>query len=227
MIETLILIICVLIIGFIYIGHKHHVADWDHFLINVIDGWIRIYCRYFHHFIYQPIPVSDSGPTLLACNHLSGLDPFLVVAACRHPIRFMIANEEYQRFGLQWLFHAAGCIPVERSGRVEIAFNRTLAALHNGEVVLLFPEGGINRTTQPLLKLKAGIIKLAKLSDVPITPLRVSGMKGQGHTLPALVLPSQSRLIVKPDLDCVNKTDIEGLAELTLLLSNKEQDTKI
>ena len=221
MFEVLAIITCSLFIAFIFIGHKYHVADWNHFTVNVIDGWIRIYCRYFHHFVYQPIPVSDNGPTLLACNHLSGLDPFLVVAACRHPIRFMIAKEEYERFGLQWLFSLAGCIPVERSGRVDIAFNKTLEALHSGEVVLLFPEGGINHTVQPLRKLKAGIIKLAKLAEVPITPLIVSGMRGQGHTLPAFILPSQSRLFVKPDLDCVNKTDKEGLAELEVLLSSK------
>lgn len=221
MLELLAISISFLVINFVFIGHKNNVADWGHFTINVIDGWIRIYCRYFHHFIYQPIPVSEDGPTLLASNHLSGLDPFLIIAACRHPIRFMIAKEEYERFGLQWLFHAAGCIPVERSGRVEVAFNNTLKALHKGEVVLLFPEGGINHTTQPLRKLKAGIIKLAKLADVPITGIRVDGMRGQGHTLPAFVLPSQSQLTVLPELDCGNKTDKEGLVELASLLSKK------
>lgn len=214
-----------IIIGFIVvlfiIGHKNHVADWGGFTINVIDGWIRVYCRYFHRFIYQPIPVSEHGATLLACNHISGLDPFLVVAACRHPIRFMIAVEEYERFGLQWLFRLAGCIPVERSGRVESAFNTTLSALHQGEVVLLFPEGGINRTSQPLNKLKQGIIKLAKMAEVPITPLRLEGIRGQGHTMPAFVLPSQSRLTLLPELNCENKTDKEALAQLALLLSGK------
>jgi 1-acyl-sn-glycerol-3-phosphate acyltransferase len=149
------------------------------------------------------------------------LDPFLVVAACHHPIRFMIAKEEYERFGLQWLFRAAGCIPVARSGRVEIAFRATLAALRNGEVVALFPEGGINRTGKPLQKLKAGIIKLAKMANAPITPLRVSGMCGQGHTVAALLLPSQSYLMVLPELNCVNKTDKEALAQLSLLLSTR------
>ncbi len=216
-----VLAIIIFIILFILVGLKNNVADWGHFVLNVLDGWVRIYCRYFHHFIYQPIPVSDDGPTLLASNHLSGLDPFLIVAACQHPIRFMIAKEEYERFGLQWLFRAAGCIPVERSGRVEVAFNNTLKALHHGEVVLLFPEGGINHTNQPLRKLKAGIIKLAKLANVPITGLRVEGMRGQGHTLPALVLPSQSRLFVLPELDCVNISDKEALVQLTSLLTKK------
>lgn len=210
-----------LFIGFIFIGYNAHVANWDNSFINVIDGWIRIYCRYFHRFIYQPIPVSDTGPTLLASNHLSGLDPFLIVAACRHPIRFMIAKEEYERFGMQWLFRAAGCIPVERSGRVETAFRATLTALHNGEVVVLFPEGGINRTTEPLRKLKAGIVKLAKMANVPITSLRVEGMRAQGHTVSALLLPSESRLYVLPALDCVNKTDKDCLLQLALFLQLK------
>lgn len=221
--STVWLIVASLFLLFIYIGNKYHVADWEHFLINVIDGWIRIYCRYFHHFIYQPIPVSNTSPTLLACNHLSGLDPFLIIAACNKPIRFMIAKEEYERFGLQWLFHAAGCIPVERSGRVEVAFRTTLAALHNGEVVALFPEGGINHNhvTQTLRKLKLGVIKLSKMSDVPITALKVEGMRGQGHTLPAFVLPSESQLTVLAELKCGNTTDKESLAQLELILSGK------
>ncbi len=221
MLEFLVVTVGVLFVAFIVTGYKFNVADWDHFIINVVDGWIRIYCRYYHDFIYQPIPVSESGPTLLACNHLSGLDPLLVVAACRHPIRFMIAQEEYERFGLQWLFRAAGCIPVSRSGRVEIAFRTTLTALHNGEVVLLFPEGGINNTDQPLRKLKPGIIKLAKIANVPITVLRVDGMRGQGSTVPAILLPGRARLTVLADLECVNKTDDEGITQLTQFLSIK------
>jgi len=209
----------ILFIAFVIIGYKNNVANWGHFYINVIDGWVRIYCRYFHKFVYQPIPISDSSPTLLASNHLTGLDPFLIIAACSHPIRFMVAKEEYERFGLQWLFRAAGCIPVERSGRVEIAFNTALKALHKGEVVLLFPEGGINHTNQSLRKLKAGIIKLAKLAELPITPLRVDGMRRPGHTLPAFILPSRSRLTVLAELECKNKTDEELLAQLALLLS--------
>jgi len=220
-IEFLVSVFFISFVGFTIIGYKNHVADWDGFFINVIDGWIRIYCRSFHRFTYQTIPVTEVGPTLLACNHLSGLDPFLIVAACRHPIRFMIAKEEYERFGLQWLFRAAGCIPVERSGRVEIAFNTTLTSLHKGEVVLLFPEGGINHTSKPLRKLKQGIIKLAKMAEVPITPLRVGGMQGKGHTLPAFVLPSESYLNVLPELNCENKTDEEALTQLALLLSGE------
>ena len=62
----------------------------------------------------------------------------------------MMAKEEYQRFALQWLFHATGCIAVERSGRVKMTFRSSLTALHDAEVVALFPEREINRSGRPL-----------------------------------------------------------------------------
>lgn len=214
------LFISVLILFFL--GHKAHVADWGNPFINIIDGWVRLYCRYFHHFIYQPIPVSTSStakiPVLLASNHLSGLDPFLLVAACSRPIRFMIAQEEYQRFGLQWLFRAAGCIPVVRSGRVETAFRASLKALAEGEVVALFPEGGIHQAEKPPKRLKAGIVKLAKLAQLPIIAIQVDGMRAQGQTLPSLVLPSYSRLYVIAELDCIESRTEHCLTQLALFL---------
>ncbi len=217
----LLAVIPVAMLLFVYIGYRHHVANWNSFVINVLDGWVRIFCRYYHRFVYQPIPVSEQGATLLACNHLSGLDPFLVVAACHHPIRFMMAREEYERFGLQWLFRLAGCIPVERSGRVETAFRATLKALQQGEVVALFPEGAINRSDQPLRKLKPGIIRLAHMARVPITVLRVDGMRRQGETVLPIFLPSHSCLRVITELDCVNKTEKTALQQLAQAMSAK------
>lgn len=219
------LLIFVFIFVFIYLGHVVHVADWGNPLLNVIDGWIRIYCRYFHGLIYQPISVSDSVPVLLASNHLSVLDPFLLVAACRRPIRFMMAKEEYERFGLQWLFRAAGCIPVERTGRVEVAFRASLKALNDNQVVGLFPEGGIHKKDKPPKRLKAGIVKLAKLAEVPIIPIQVDGMQ-HGKSLTTLLLPSHCRLVTFSDMDCRSvkcKTPSEKdcLTQLALFLQHK------
>ena len=47
-------------------------------------------------------------------------------------------------------------------------------------------------------------------------------MRGQGHTGLALLLPSQSRLAVLPELDCGNKTDEDGLIQLALFLSLRD-----
>ena len=221
MAEYLIPVFIIIFTGLVVVGYRANVADWGSFYINVIDGWLRIYCRYYHRFIYQPVPVSESGAALLACNHLSGLDPFLLAAACRRPIRFMIAKEEYERFGLQWLFRAADCIPVERSGRVETAFRASLNALQQGEVVALFPEGAIHKRDKPPKRLKAGIVKLAKMAKVPITPLQVDGMRAEGTTVTTIFIPSHSRLYTLPILECEELSEEHCLTQLALFLQLK------
>ena len=59
------------------------------------------------------------------------------------------------------------------------------------------------------------------MANVPIIPLSVGGMRGQGHTVAALLLPGQCRLTVLPELDGGNKTDKDALTQLALFLSNK------
>jgi len=59
------------------------------------------------------------------------------------------------------------------------------------------------------------------MANVPITGLRVEGMRGPNHTIPAFMLPGQSRLTVLPEFDYGNKTNKEDIAQLALLLSGK------
>ena len=59
------------------------------------------------------------------------------------------------------------------------------------------------------------------MANVPITALRVGGMRGQGYTSTAVLIPCQSRLYVLPELDCLNKTVEDGLTQLALFLSLK------
>jgi 1-acyl-sn-glycerol-3-phosphate acyltransferase len=169
-------------------------ADWGHPGINRFAGLIRLFCIHYHRLQHDPIPLPDEGCAILASNHISGLDPLLLVAASPRPLRFLMAREEYERFGLQWLFRAVGCIPVERDGRPERALRLALRALQNGEVIVLFPHGKIQAESAPTKKLKAGAVMLARLSKCTIYPLRIEGIRGAGYTLLALPLRSRARL---------------------------------
>ena len=80
-----------------------------------------------------PIPLPETGAAIVVCNHISGLDPLVLIAATPRPLRFLIAREEYERFGLQWLFRLGKCIPVERDKRPELAMRAALRAIENGE----------------------------------------------------------------------------------------------
>ncbi len=182
-------------------------ADWGGGWRNVLDGLVRIFCRRFHRLQYEPIPLPERGPALVVSNHVSGLDPLLLISAARRPLRFMIASEEYHRFGLTWLFRAAGCIPVDRSNRPDIALLQARRALERGEVIAMFPHGGIHLDSDPPRRLKRGVIKLARWHHCPIFPVRLDGIRGAGRTVSAVVIPSRARLRSYPPLECGDQAD--------------------
>jgi 1-acyl-sn-glycerol-3-phosphate acyltransferase len=115
------------------------------------------------------------GPAIVACNHLSYLDPlanaYAVVKAERRP-RFL-AKEELFRIPLVGrALRGAGQIPVRRGsvGRPPLALAE--AALGRGEVVVIYPEGTV--TTRPdhlPMAGKTGAVRLSLETGVPITPM--------------------------------------------------------
>lgn len=187
--------------------------DWGSSWMNALDGLNRIFCRCYHRSNAAAIHLPERGGAIVASNHISGLDPLLLIAASTRPLRFMIAREEYERFGLRWLFRAAGCIPVDRGLRPGRALREALRALHRGEVIAIFPHGGIYTAEDPGT-LKGGIVRLAKKSQCLIYPVHIDGVRGAGHTLPAVLLRSRVKLHVFPALSCA---DVEHPACLHLL----------
>jgi 1-acyl-sn-glycerol-3-phosphate acyltransferase len=178
-------------------------ADWGSRGVTRIAGFVCLYCRYVHQFQFDPLPLPKNGPALVVANHISGLDPFMMIAASPRPLRFLIAREQYERFGLNWLFRLAKCIPVDRKGRPERALREAMSALEQGDVVALFPHGKIHLDTDPPRKLKGGVAFLAKKLSCAIYPVRLDGVRAAGYTFLALLIPSrQTRLKTCPVLDC-------------------------
>ncbi|MCW8876623.1 MAG: 1-acyl-sn-glycerol-3-phosphate acyltransferase [Kangiellaceae bacterium] len=195
---TALAIIIVLTVFIFYIGHKNNGADWGHWGTNVLDGLIRIYCRKYHRQYQQAIHIPEQPHVILAANHISGIDPFLLITAMDRPVRFMIAKEEYEKPILNWMFRAAGCIPVDRTGRVEKAFRSALRAINKGELVALFPQGGIHRKDEPRETTKPGIVRLAQLSQCPIFAVRINGVGAPGTVLNSVFKRSNITFDVHP-----------------------------
>lgn len=193
-------------------------ADWGHAWLNRLDGLNRIFCRRFHRLRAAHLPLPAHGPALVVANHVSGLDPLLMIAAAHRPLRFLIAREQYERFGLRWLFRAANCIPVERGGNTHRALAAARRALQRGEVVALFPQGRIHLEHEPPARLKRGILHLARVSGAPVYPLRIDGVRGAGHTVSAVFLRSHARLTMFPHLYYEGHAPEHLLESLTRLL---------
>lgn len=193
------------------------VADWGHRGLNWLDGLNRLFCRHWHRLQADTVDLPESGGAIVVANHVSGLDPLLMVAACRRPLHFMIAAEEYRRYGLTWLFRAMGCIPVDRSGRPERALRAAARALERGQVVALFPHGRIHLDSDPPRRLRPGAAWLSELTDTPIYPLRIDGVRGQGKTILAVVPRSRARVTAHPSIQAhiTGKQDcLERLARI-------------
>jgi len=192
--------------------------DWGHGWMNRLDGFNRLFCRHYHRLNHEMIDLPEQGPAILVANHISGLDPVLMFAASRRKLRFLIATEQYHRFGFEWLFRAVGCIPVDRRGRPEKAFREALKALKEGDVVALFPHGKIHLDSDPPHHLKPGAIRLAQLAGCPIYPLRIEGIRAQGGIFRPVLLRAQARLTNRPRLECTDLPPRECLHHLEALL---------
>jgi 1-acyl-sn-glycerol-3-phosphate acyltransferase len=203
---------------------KANRVNWGKDLMNLIDGFNRIFCYSYHRLNVLRLRIPSSGPAVVVSNHISGIDANLLIASARRPLRFLIAREEYERFGFTWLYDAARCIPVDRERNPERALRAALRALENGEVVALFPHGKIHLDSDPPRKIKAGAVRLAEMANAPIVPLRITGIKGAGHVFRGILYRSRAQIEAYPLLLPSDMTHRELMAELQQILDGKVKD---
>ncbi|MEJ2591994.1 MAG: lysophospholipid acyltransferase family protein [Candidatus Thiodiazotropha sp.] len=181
-------------------------TDWGSPFLNWLDGLNRRFCSGYHRLKPVDLPLPAQGPAIVVANHISGLDPLLMIACCRRPLRFIIAREQYERFGLQWIFRGAGCIPVDRERSPEKAMRQAIKALREGEVVALFPHGRIHLDSEPHRRTKAGAARLAQISGAPVIPLRISGAACQGHVITSVFVRANAEVELLPVIAVADKS---------------------
>lgn len=117
--------------------------------------------------------VPPSGPLILACNHLSYLDPPLLGSFCPRRIRYMAKKELFAVPILGAVIRALGAYAVDRRGGAAAAIKRSLQVLESGGAVGIFPEGTRNRRGE--VPAQTGVALLASLSQVPVVPACIRG----------------------------------------------------
>ena len=198
-------------------------VDWGSKVLNRIDGLTRLFCHRYHGMPREYVDLPEHGAAIVVGNHISGLDPLLMAVACKRPVRFLVAKEEYQRFGLKWMFKAAGCIPVDRKSNPELAMHEALAVLNQGEVVGIFPHGGIQWPTNLTNKIKGGAVRLAQRCQCSIYPIFFSGIGLKGFTIPSLVVRSRVKTQYYPAMRCGN-TEYDNCMNLLAQILNQKPD---
>ncbi|HEX6461154.1 MAG TPA: 1-acyl-sn-glycerol-3-phosphate acyltransferase [Thermoleophilaceae bacterium] len=118
--------------------------------------------------------VPKEGGVLLAPNHRSFLDPFVIGICVSRPAYFMAKQELFQNRLQAWLLNCLGAFPVRRGEADEEAMQTARMLLERGETVLVFPEGTRIRKGS-LGKPKRGVGRLALETGVPVVPIAVIG----------------------------------------------------
>ncbi len=118
--------------------------------------------------------IPAEGPVIIASNHRSFLDPFVIATMARRPMYYVAKKEIFVWRWEAWLLNALGAFPVDRGAGDAEMIKTAEAILDRGDIVLMFPEG--TRTRPGALgKPRRGVGRLALETGAPVVPVAVIG----------------------------------------------------
>ncbi len=170
---------------FLIVGVLNAVVAIYIFLL-VPEYLLRFLAWMLTHFVYrfkvrgdEHIPAS--GAAILVCNHVSFVDAVLLMGASPRPIRFIMDHRIFATPLLGRLFKLAKAIPIaprsEDPAAYEQAFADARQVLADGDLLCIFPEGGLTKDGS-LGEFKGGVMKVLQTHPVPVVPMALSNLWG-------------------------------------------------
>ena len=125
--------------------------------------------------------IPHEGAAVLVCNHVSFVDPLVILAASPRPIRFVMDHRIFRTPIVSFVFRTGKAIPIapakEDEALLNEAYEKIAAALAAGELIAIFPEGRITDTGE-LYPFRGGIRRIVERTPVPVIPLALKGLWG-------------------------------------------------
>ena len=125
--------------------------------------------------------VPDEGAALIVCNHVSFMDALVLSASIPRPVRFVMYYRIFEIPVMKWIFRTAKAIPIagakENPELMRRAFDAVDAALAEGELVCIFPEGALTKDGE-MAPFKSGVEKILERRPVPVVPMALRNMWG-------------------------------------------------
>jgi 1-acyl-sn-glycerol-3-phosphate acyltransferase len=118
--------------------------------------------------------IPRSGPVILAANHRSFLDPFVIGTLTRRPVYYVAKKELFAHPLVGWLLNRLGAFPIDRGAGDQQAMETARRILERGDCVVIFPEGTRTRPG-PLGAPRRGVGRLALQTAAPVVPVAVLG----------------------------------------------------
>jgi 1-acyl-sn-glycerol-3-phosphate acyltransferase len=125
--------------------------------------------------------IPAKGPAIVVCNHVSYMDPIVLLASVRRPMRFVMYYKIFQLPLLRFLFQQVRAIPIasakEDEQLMNEAFEKVDAELAAGNIVCIFPEGGITNDGE-IQRFRPGIERVIANRPVPVVPVALQNLWG-------------------------------------------------
>jgi len=175
---------------FLFTGIANAVVAFYIFML-VPEYVLRFVAWVMSRFIYRfkvqgDDHIPSQGAAVLVCNHVSFVDAVLLMAASPRPIYFLMDHKIFQVPVLGWLFRLAKAIPIaprtQDAQTYEAAFDAAAHVLKEGDLLCIFPEGGLTRDGT-LQEFKGGIMKILQRTqamglNVPVVPMALTNLWG-------------------------------------------------
>ena len=165
----------------------------------------RAFCRImttvlFDLKVYGAHHVPDKGGVLLVSNHQSYLDPVLLGVRIRRPLSYMAKSELFKNPAFGWLIRLLGAFPIKQGGSVVGAVKESIARLHEGHALNIFPEGSRTETGK-LMPLERGVALVIRKAKVPVVPVVIDGAFDAWPCSRKMFRPARIRMIYGKPLD--------------------------
>ena len=175
---------------FLFVGLANAVVAFYIFML-VPEYLLRFVALMLSRCIYRfKVSGDDNIPTqgaaVLTCNHVSFIDPVLLMAASPRPIYFVMDHRIFKMPVLGWMFKLAKAIPIASRAEdpvlYEAAFEAAAKVLRDGDLLAIFPEGGLTKDGE-LQAFKGGIMKILENAErdgltVPVIPMALTNLWG-------------------------------------------------
>ncbi|MEM9252341.1 MAG: MFS transporter [Planctomycetota bacterium] len=193
--------------------------------VNAMWRFMRLYslvwCRVSFSHKHR---VPHEGPVILASNHTTGLDPFVMQAGVYRPIRWLMVKS-YELPWLWFLWREIQPISLVEGESTLKQIRQIVTRLKAGEVVAVFPEGSLQRSIRRVKPLQPGIAGIAKLSKAPILPMWIDGTPKREHMFWHFATPCRVHITFgepyTPDRKAGDEAVIADLREKLLALGRR------
>jgi 1-acyl-sn-glycerol-3-phosphate acyltransferase len=169
----------------------------------------------------RPEAARREGPFIVACTHISHLDPFLISALIPRPLDWVTRIEFFKYRVIAATLHAINAFEVRRFGVPVSTIRKSIERLRRGRIIGICPEGGVVRGKTACVRgapIKRGVCLISYRTGVPVLPCVILGSENLDTVGPWLPV-KRGRLwiafgekLIEPRQDLDRKTAREHMA---------------